>query len=92
MWQRFHEKGCCSLHLSAAVMSRFHSHEQRELLDPWVRESFEPVPTVFEERVLGRSRALLEELGERQSLHAPALREANHDPERALRCCAFATS
>ena len=47
-WRRFHDEGYGSLHLTAAAMSGFHWHIQREMLEPWTMEFFDRVRAVFE--------------------------------------------
>ena len=47
-WRRFHDEGYGSLHLTAAAMSGFHWHIQREMLEPWTMAFFDRVRAVFE--------------------------------------------
>ncbi|XYI00992.1 aminopeptidase N [Sorangium sp. So ce1128] len=49
-WERFHEGGYGSLHLTSAAMSGFNWSFQRALLEPYVQAFFERVQQVFETR------------------------------------------
>ncbi|WP_437736375.1 aminopeptidase N [Sorangium sp. So ce1335] len=49
-WERFHEGGYGSLHMTSAAMSGFNWSFQRALLDPYVAAFFERVQHVFETR------------------------------------------
>ncbi|MGK3995564.1 aminopeptidase N [Sorangium sp. So ce1024] len=49
-WERFHEGGYGSLHLTSAAMSGFNWSFQRALLEPYVAAFFERVQHVFETR------------------------------------------
>jgi len=49
-WRRFNDEGYGSLHLTAAAMSGFHWHVQRELLEPYVERYFAALRGVFRDR------------------------------------------
>ena len=49
-WERFNAEGYGSLHLTAAAMSGFHWHVQRDLLEPYVEQFFGQLRAIYGDR------------------------------------------